>query len=173
MTTLTGADIDESSLGAVADANNADQLDGIDSTGFARGSIQAVDFRANANTPFSTILNLGGLSMIAACEASKDLRMMFSTDVANSSMRMTYSQFGDGTAHTDFSNDLDVGFSYESQFSMGPDDDAVGGTFVYSKPTGGSVSVAFQAEDSEGSAGSDAFGGTYDCMFTGTATKTP
>jgi hypothetical protein len=44
---------------------------------------------------------------------------------------------------------------------------------VYTRPDGGNVSVAFQAEDSNGSAGSDALGGTRDCIFAGTATHAP
>src|SRR3954454_17721984 len=53
---LTGADVNEATLGKVPDA---DTLDGVDSSGFVRGSgsIQKVDFRANDGTGLTTILD--------------------------------------------------------------------------------------------------------------------
>ena len=173
---LTGSDIAESTLGKVGDA---DTLDGTDSSGFVSGPgrIQKVDFRANDPTGFTQILNLGGLILSATCDGSmgegaKDLRIFWGTGVDNASLGISYNQFGDGTAHTDYSSDLNIGFLYEGNLSMSDDDRTVG-TMVYTRPDGGSVSVAFQAEDSNGSAGSDALGGTRDCIFTGTATYAP
>ena len=156
--TLTGTQVDESTL-----------------TDLARGTgrIQRVDFRANAGPFGQTILDLGGLVLSAQCDSpAKDLRIFWGSTVDDASIGVSYSQFGDGTAHTDYSSNQDSGFISEGNLSM-TDDDRTVGTLVYTRPDGGSVSVAFQAEDSEGSAGSDALGGTKDCIFTGTATHTP
>jgi hypothetical protein len=174
---LTGADVNEATLGRVPDA---DALDGIDSTGFARGpgSIQKVDFRANDGTGLTQILDLGGLQLLATCDSSfgqgpKDLRIFWTSTVDNASLGVSYSQFGDGVAHTDYNSHLPTSGTIEEGNLSTADDDRTVGTMVYTRPEGGNVSVAFQAEDSNGSAGSDALGGTKDCIFTGTATHAP
>src|SRR4051812_18164433 len=80
---LTGADVSEATLGKVPDA---DTLDGVDSSGFVRGSgsIQKLDFRANDGTGFTDVLDLGGLKLFATCDSSfgqgpKDLRIFWSS----------------------------------------------------------------------------------------------
>jgi len=174
---LTGADVSEATLGKVPDA---DTLDGVDSSGFVRGSgsIQKVDFRANDGTGLTTILDLGGLQLLATCDSSfgqgpKDLRIFWTSTVDNASLGVSYSQFLDGTAHTDYTSHMATGGTISEGNLSTDDDDRTVGTMVYTRPEGGSVSVAFQAEDSNGSAGSDPLGGTKDCIFTGTATHAP
>jgi hypothetical protein len=174
---LTGADVNEATLGKVPDA---DTLDGVDSAGFARGpgSIQKVDFRANDGTGLTQILDLGGLQLLATCDSSfgqgpKDLRIFWTSTVDNASLGVSYSQFGDPAAHTDYTSDLPTGGTISEGALSTNDDDRTTGTMVYTRPDGGNVSVAFEAEDSNGSAGSDPLGGTKDCIFTGTATHAP
>jgi hypothetical protein len=174
---LTGADVSEATFGKVPDA---DTLDGVDSAGFVRGagSIQKLDFRANDGTGLTTVLDLGGLQLLATCDSSfgqgpKDLRIFWTSTVDNASLGVTYSQFLDGTAHADYNPDLPTGGTIEEGNLSTTDDDRTTGTMVYTRPDGGNVSVEFYAEDSNGSAGSDALGGTKDCIFTGTATHAP
>jgi hypothetical protein len=174
---LTGADVSEATLGKVPDA---DTLDGVDSSGFVRGSgsIQKLDFRANDGTGLTQVLDLGGLQLLATCDSSfgqgpKDLRIFWTSTVDNASLGVSYSQFGDGVAHTDYDSHMATGGTISEGNLSTADDDRTVGTMVYTRPEGGNVSVAFQAEDSNGSAGSDPLGGTKDCIFTGTATHAP
>jgi hypothetical protein len=167
--TLTGAQIDESSLGTVP---NADQLDGIDSSEFLRGvQVSRMDFRANAGDS-GAVLSLGGLTFLANCHPSRDLQWFYGSAVNDASLHMSWSVAGDAVAKTLVNDNVDSGVVIDP-FPSGGNDDDIAGSGVYTKPDGGSVAFDFQMEDSDGTGLPEALGGTKDCLFTGVATYVP
>jgi hypothetical protein len=142
--------------GGVATGLNSDKVDGLD-TG-------RVDFRAAAGTATTDIFNLGGLILRASCATGPDLQVLADTTVLNSTIHVSWNHQTAGGVDQAFyrnANDLDPGANF-SIMTAGNDDHAQG-TLVYSSPAGSHVSVTFQSEEA------DAFGGTVNCLFAGTA----
>jgi hypothetical protein len=137
----------------VATGLNADRIDNLDAG--------RVDFRAAAGTALTDILNLGGLILKASCSAGPDLDVRADTTVLNSTIHVSWNQDPANRPFYRADNDLDPGDSF-AVMSAGNDDRAQG-TLVYSSPAGSHVSVNFQAEEA------NAFAGTVNCLFAGTA----
>jgi hypothetical protein len=154
---LTGTQIDESTL-----------------SGFLPSAdVQLVDFRSTEGGGDGSILNLGGLNLAANCNdvgaGGGDLQWFYSSAVNNASLHVSFSVAGDPNAKTLVNDNLDTGVSIDP-FPGSSNDDDLAGTLVYTRPDGGSVSVDFQQEDSEGVA-PEALGGSLDCLFTGVAVR--
>lgn len=140
----------------VATGFNADKVDGLDGG--------RVDFRAAAGTATTDILNLGGLILRASCATGPDLQVLADTTVLNSTIHVSWNRDSATQQNIPFyrnANDLDPGANF--QVMTGHNDDHAQGSLVYSSPAGSHVSVTFQSEEA------NAFGGTVNCLFAGTA----
>jgi hypothetical protein len=137
----------------VATGLNSDKVDGLDAG--------RVDFRAAAGTATTDTLNLGGLILRASCASGPDLTVLADTTVLNSTIHVSWNRDPANQPFYRDLNDFDPGANFQI---MSPgNDDRAQGTLVYSSPAGSHVSVTFQSEEA------DAFGGTVNCLFAGTA----
>jgi hypothetical protein len=139
--------------GGVATGLNSDKVDGLDAG--------RVDFRAAAGTATTDILNLGGLILRASCATGPDLQVLADTTVLNSTIHVSWNRDPANQPFYRDDNDFDPGDNF--QIMSAGNDDRAQGTLVYSSPAGSHVSVTFQSEEA------DAFGGTVNCLFAGTA----
>jgi hypothetical protein len=137
----------------VATGFNADRVDGLHAA--------KIDFRAAAGTAATEVLNLDGLILRAACAAGPDLDVRADTTIVNSTVHVSWNRDPANQPFYRDDNDLDPGANF-AIMSPGNDDRAQG-SLVYSSPGGNTVSVTFQSEEA------DAFAGTTNCLFTGTA----
>jgi hypothetical protein len=137
----------------VATGLNSDQVDGLHAG--------RVDFRAAAGTASTDVLNLGGLILRASCAAGPDLQVLADTSVLNSTIHVSWNRDPANQPFYRDDNDFDPGDNF--QIMSAGNDDRAQGTLVYSSPAGSHVSVTFQSEET------DAFGGTVNCLFAGTA----
>jgi hypothetical protein len=137
----------------VASGLNADHVDGLDAG--------RVDFRAAAGTATTDILNLGGLILRASCAAGPDLQVLADTSVAHSTIHVSWNRDPANQPFYRDDNDLNPGDNF--QIMSAGNDDRAQGTLVYTSPAGSTTSVTFQSEEA------DAFGGTVNCLFAGTA----
>jgi hypothetical protein len=137
----------------VATGLNSDKVDGLDAG--------RVDFRAAAGTATTDILNLGGLILRASCATGPDLQVLADTTVLNSTVHVSWNRDPANQPFYRDDNDFDPGDNF--QIMSAGNDDRAQGTLVYSSPAGSHVSVTFQSEEA------DAFGGTVNCLFAGTA----
>jgi hypothetical protein len=152
---LTASDINESTLPFVSTAN-----------------VQHANFAANAGGS-GAALSLGGLTILANCHSpSRDLQWFLESDVDNATVHMSWSVVNDSAAKTLAINDFDSGVAIDP-FPANTNDDQVAGTLVYTRPDGGSVSLDYQMEDSEGAGAPQALGGTKDCLLSGVAVYQP
>jgi hypothetical protein len=141
----------------VATGFNADKTDGLDAG--------RVDFRAAAGTATRDVLNLGGLILRSSCAAGPDIDIRADTTVLNSTIHVAWNRDPGNVPFYRQDNDLDPGDNFAVMTE--PNDDSAQGTLVYSSPAGSHVSVTFQSEQG------GAFGGTTDCLFSGTALGSP
>jgi hypothetical protein len=137
----------------VATGLNADRVDNLDAG--------RVDFRAAAGTATTDVLNIGGLILRASCAAGPDLEVRADTSVLNSTIHVSWNRDPANQPFYRDDNDFDPGDNF--QIMSAGNDDRAQGTLVYSSPAGSHVSVTFQSEEA------DAFGGTVNCLFAGTA----
>jgi hypothetical protein len=147
---LTGDDVNESSLGTVPNANT---VDGLDARSFA--------YRVNAGAAES-VQTLGDLTLRMNCTAGPDLDVQAETGRNNSSIHVGLVSAG-GATYAENDN-----FDTGAQFNVLPVDDGVQGTLTLVTPFsifgGGSTqTVTFLAEELEG------LGGGSDCLFAGTS----
>jgi hypothetical protein len=150
---LRGADILEASLGTVPSATkaaNADKVGGL--------NVQKFSFRAPPGTASTSVLNVGGLAISAACNSGPALTVAASTAVSGANV---HSGGTWGAANQSFyaENDtFDVGATFDPLQNGTTGSNNLTGTLVYAQPDGGVVTVVFLAEESP------AF-----CVFAGTA----
>jgi hypothetical protein len=137
----------------VATGFNADRVDGLHAA--------KIDFRAAAGTGSTEILNLGGLILRATCASGPDLDVRADTTVLNSTLHISWNRDPANQPFYRDDNDFDPGDNF--QIMSAGNDDRAQGTLVYTSPDGSTTSVTFQSEEA------DAFGGTTNCLFTGTA----
>jgi hypothetical protein len=137
----------------VATGFNADHVDGVNAG--------RIDFRAAVGTATTDVLNLGGLILRASCAAGPDLQVVADTSVAHSTIHVSWNRDPANQPFYRDDNDLNPGEGF-AVMSAGNDDRAQG-TLVYTSPAGATTSVSFQSEEA------DAFAGTVNCLFAGTA----
>ncbi len=137
----------------VATGFNADRVDGMHAG--------KVDFRAAAGTGSTEILNLGGLILRATCATGPDLDVRADTSVLNSTVHVSWNRDPANQPFYRDDNDFDPGDNF--QIMSAGNDDRTQGTLVYTSPDGSTTSLTFQSEEA------DAFGGTVNCLFSGTA----
>ncbi len=147
---LTGADIDEPTLVGV----NADKVSGIDAF--------EIDYRSDGGPGSTlTILNAGGLSLVAVCNAG-DLEVFANTSRDNSMIWVS--------APNNALSFPDLDINEPDPVDVVDSDDNTAGTIVYARPDGIHVTISFLAEeDPFGAVDPDAF----ECVFAGTAFLTP
>lgn len=136
----------------VATGFNADRVDSIDAG--------RIDFRAATGTASTEILNLGGLILRASCDAGPDLDVRADSTVANSTLHVSWNKDPGNIPLYRQDNALSPGANFSL---LGANDDSAQGTLAYTSPDGSIVTATFQSEES------GAFGGTTNCLFTGTA----
>jgi hypothetical protein len=137
----------------VATGFNADRVDGLDAG--------RIDFRAAAGTATTDVLNVGGLILRASCATGPDLDVRADTTVAHSTIHVSWNRDPGNLPFYRQDNDLNPGDNFA--IMSAPNDDSAQGTLVYSSPAGSHVSVTYQSEEG------GAFGGTTNCLFSGTA----
>lgn len=137
----------------VATGLNSDRIDGLDAA--------RIDFRAQAGTALTDVLNLGGLVLRASCDAGPDLGVLAVTTVADSTLHASWNRDPGNAPFSRTENDLDPGETFVVMAN--PNDDGAEGTISYSTPAGVHVSITFQSEEG------NAFGNTVPCLFAGTA----
>jgi hypothetical protein len=137
----------------VAAGLNADRVDSLNAA--------KVDFRAKVPTASTQILNLGGLSLSAACAAGPNLDVRASSSVPDSMIHVSWNRDPGNVPFYRQDNDLDPGDAFSIQ---DVNDDASAGTLTYTTPTGANVSVTFASDQ-----GPTLLGSSAACVFTGTA----
>lgn len=150
-------------------ANNATLLGGQPASAYARGpSNQEIDFRAQAGTGETTLLDTGKLLLSASCDGTGKLRILASTKVDHADIE----GLGNGGDIQD--DDFNIG---ESPVSLGP---TQGETrrVMYTEPGGQTVELNFLASASNypppgsGDPNPDhgkPLGGSVACLVTGFA----
>jgi hypothetical protein len=150
---LRGADILEASLGTVPSATkaaNADRVGGL--------SVQKFSFRVQAGTALTNVLNLGGLTINAACNSGPSLIVSAGTGVSGANV---HSGGTWGAANQSFyaeDDSFDAGSTFDPLQNGTTGSNNITGTLVYARPDGGVVTVNFLADESPAL-----------CVFAGTA----
>jgi len=131
---LTGRDISEVTLGAVPHAGVADSVDG--------RNFAAINYRAPAGSPTTTILGFAGLQINATCAGNGDLNASATTTVNNAMVHVGTLHPGTGSYASD--NNLDIGQRVDL---LGSNDRNVEGTLTYTGPTGAIVTATYLAQE--------------------------
>jgi hypothetical protein len=151
---VTGSKVNESTLGEVPSAANANAANGM--------HLGKLNFVAGANTPNTTIFSANGLTLNADCDGSNELNLTATTSVNNS--EIYESGNFDDTYAGGWDDNFDVGDTEEVGEEIGDGtQQEVQGQLVYSTPTGAVVTAQFSLNDVE-----QAFGGTQVCAVEGT-----
>jgi hypothetical protein len=152
---LTGAYINESSLGTVP---NADRVDG--------HHVARLNYRAQAGTTTQVPLSIGGLVVNATCGVNA--LTATATTAFNNAMAHVGTIEGIGTpqARYDQDADLDIGQNVQLLPGGNPGNDQVQGTLTYAAPGGSTVSLSYLAERQ-----TNALQSANDCFLIGTATQ--
>jgi hypothetical protein len=153
---ITGSDVNESTLGTVpnatnavnaTNAGNADTLDGLDSSAYKP---TLINFPASSGTARTQILSLGGFRLFASC-LSSDLTLDAESTLVNSEVAAGWVSDGPG-ANTPLYHemaDLDPGEVFTNILASGDDESA--GTITYRGPNGTSaVTVIFHTQEGLG-----------------------
>ena len=153
--TLTGADINESSLGIVPSANAANAAN-VANVANSANNAQTTDgqslakfaYRANTDSGSRTVLNFGGLVLVANCDAD-DLDVI--ANPTSAGILHSFDKAGNNLDEDTFDpgDDVDILSSADSN----------AGTLTFSSVSGHVVSVTYLSEE-------DA---DFDCEFHGTA----
>jgi hypothetical protein len=150
---LRGSDILESSLGAVPNATkaaNADKVGGL--------NVQKFSFRVSSSTAPTTVLNVGGLTLSAACSASSALSVSATTSVSGATIHSGGTWGAPNQSFYVEDGGFDVGNTFDPLENGTTGSTNLNGTLVYAQQDGGVVTVDFLAD--ELAAG---------CLFAGTA----
>jgi hypothetical protein len=153
---LKGADIDESSLGTVP---NADKVDGMDVRSFV--------YRMDADDAGTTLGTIGNLTLIASCDSvTPDIGVIARSTSNDTSIHVATTSSGPVTQYIGLDN-----FDTNASVAVVPvvNDNHVQGTLTHVTPfsliTGGSVTtMTFMAEEGDGLGSND-----FACLFAGTA----
>lgn len=180
--TLTGTEINESKLGTVplarqadtattasnattaGSAENASTLDGVDSSGFLRnngGSVVKINSRQAEDATAETILELAGLKLQASCPVPGGVKVVATTSKDDSSL-YAYAAYPPNLDFDSFDlegGDFDTGTSVDLGTELGDLGAPRVGALAYEAPDGSVVTVQFAGD----------FNGTSKCVFTGTA----
>ena len=168
---LDGTDISENQLGTVPRARSASQADVADratsaatADALAGARVARVHFAGAAGSE-DTVLDLGGLRLLAACNASGVMTVTASTATGPGWIRVAGSQqAGNNSAAAVLLEDDD--FRPGDEFSVLPATaDNVGGDVIYVAADGSTVTVTFLAEQGVAAARG------YACLFAGTAVQ--
>ena len=155
LNTLTGADIAEGELGKVPSAANADTAGS--ATSVAGVTPQVFSYNAQSGTGFSRVLNLGGLTVEASCDAAGVMVVQANPQVGNGELSATW---GGGGAVAD-TTDLDPGGDFPIYNNFGN----VSGTISYAGSDGRTVIVQAVAREQLG----DVRGTANNCGLFGVA----
>jgi len=143
---LTGENIVESSLGTVPNASKVNNR-----------SVQKIAFVAGAGTGPTTVLNLNGLALTAACNAGPALSVTAGTTVSGAILR-SFGVHGASTAYHVVDDPFNVGDSTDPLPSA-PGGTPISGNLAYARPDGEVVTATFLAQET-----------ATGCIFAGTAT---
>jgi hypothetical protein len=152
---LTGQNIVESSLGTVPSASNASNSAKVNNR-----SVEKIAFVAPAGTGTTTVLNLNGLTITAACVPGPTLNVRAGTAVGGAFVHA-------GGTHTNGMAYYNEDDAFNPGDAFNPIDNALGnstgdsnmrGTLVYVRPDGEVLTSDFMAEET-----------ATGCVFAGTA----
>jgi hypothetical protein len=159
-----------------AKAGNADTVGGL--------TVKKIFFReVNGSNNPSTILDLGGLQLVATCSTLPALSLIAKTTVNNADIHAsplggafdysfansdtngdTFTDFQGGTSEQERDN-FDVGSTLDVADDTHTGTDSMTGLVVYATPAGSTVTVQYMAEDGSAFGSPD----TSDCLVAGTA----
>jgi hypothetical protein len=148
---LTGANILESSLGAVPNATHADDAAKVNGL-----SVQKFSFRGGPGKSLPAALNFGGLALNAACNAGPALSVSATSTVSGSIIHSG----GTWSAGNFYVEDdaFNVGDTFDPLGDATTGSTNLEGSLVYVREDGGLVTASFVAEETGGN-----------CTFAGTA----
>jgi hypothetical protein len=150
---LTGANILESSLGAVPNATNAANAAKVNGL-----TVQKFFFRGPAGTPSGPVLSIGGLALNAGCNSGTNLSVSATTTVGGAIIHSggTWNSAGGFYAED---NDFSVGNTFDPLADVPTGGSSLEGNLVYVRQDGGVVTASFLAQENPGN-----------CTFAGTVT---
>lgn len=154
---LTGANILESSLGAVPNATNAANAAKVNGL-----TVQKFFFRGPAGTPSGPVLSIGGLALNAGCNSGTNLSASATTTVGGAIIHSGGTWNSAGAAEQDFyaeDNDFSVGNTFDPLADATTAGSSLEGNLVYVRQDGGVVTASFLAQENGGN-----------CTFAGTVT---
>jgi hypothetical protein len=154
---LTGSNIQESSLGTVPKATDADNAAKVNGLG-----VQKFFFRRPAITASAPVLTVGGLTLNAGCNSGANLTVSATTTVGGAIIHSGGTWNSAGGAEQDFyieNNDFNVGNTFDPLDNAVTGSTSLEGTLVYVRQDGGIVTASFLAQETGGN-----------CVFAGTAT---
>lgn len=154
---LTGANILESSLGAVPNATNAENATKVNGL-----TVQKFFFRGPPVTPSGPVLSIGGLALNAGCNSGTNLSVSATTTVSGAIIHSGGTWNPAGGAEQDFyleNNDFNVGATFDPLDNTTTGSTSLEGHLVYVRQDGGIVTASFLAQESGGN-----------CTFAGTVT---
>ncbi len=137
---VTGDKVNESTLGTVPSANNANAANGIH---FAK-----INFVGGPNTPKTTIFSADGLTLSAECDGAAELNLLGTTSVDHAEIY----ESGNFTSTFDgsFNDDFNIGEVEEVGQEIGDGtQNEIQGQVVYSTLSGAVVTVQFSINDGE------------------------
>ena len=154
---LTGSNIQESSLGTVPNATNADNAAKINGLG-----VQKFFFRGPAVTASAPVLSVNGLTLNAGCNSGTDLTVSATTTVGGAIIHSGGTWNTAGGVEQDFyieDNDFNVGNTFDPLDNATTGSTSLEGNLVYVRQDGGVVNASFLAQETGGH-----------CTFAGTVT---
>jgi hypothetical protein len=154
---LTGANIQESSLGTVPNATNADNAAKVNGL-----AVQKFFFQKPAITASAPVLSVNGLTLNAGCNSGPNLSVSATTTVSGTIIHSGGTWNGGVAAEQDFyveNNDFNVGNTFDPLDNATTGSTSLEGSLVYIRQDGVVVTVSFLAQESGGN-----------CTFAGTAT---
>jgi hypothetical protein len=161
---LTGLQIDESTLGQVPNAANAanstNATNATNATNVNGLQARAFHYAENLNTGNESFLSLGGLVMFALCEADGDIQITAGTTANNSYIRAS-------------NGEADAGFNTNEALDI--DDAANNGvvTVAYREGPAAAGSTTFDSNSVTATLGFDESAGSPNCIASGTAMGRP
>ena len=154
---LTGANIQESSLGTVPNATNADNAAKVNGL-----AVQKFFFQKPAITASAPVLSVNGLTLNAGCNSGPNLSVSATTTVSGAIIHSGGTWNSAGGAEQDFyseDNSFSVGNTFDPLADATTAGTSLEGNLVYARQDGGVVTLSFLGQESGGF-----------CTFAGTVT---
>lgn len=162
---ITGAKVNLGSLGTVPNATHANSADTAGSASKAGNAdtvggltVKKFYYSTDDNAAEQTVLTIGALSIVASCPAG-ELEAVVRTSADESTIHSAGNVLGSTPFYIE-DDDFDAG--EEEEFLSETEHDSNQGSFAFTTPAGGVVTVVFASEEEDQA--------DHDCSLWGTAT---